>query len=87
MKVCVLLAILFAVAFSAPKPQWPVEFDCEFGLSAIPNADGKGSPAMVNVSSHFYYNWDKYQSSTIDYYDQCIPGIFSVTLFDIDLIY
>eukprot|EP01102_Stenamoeba_stenopodia_P013789 TRINITY_DN451_c0_g1_i1.p1 TRINITY_DN451_c0_g1~~TRINITY_DN451_c0_g1_i1.p1 ORF type:complete len:249 (+),score=60.88 TRINITY_DN451_c0_g1_i1:53-799(+) len=49
-----------------PKPVWPLEFDVTFGLTdpLVTN--------MVNVTSHFYYNFNIF-SSLIDYQEQCIP--------------
>jgi len=60
-----------AVAAAPPaKPTWPVEFDSPFGLTNL----FPKSP-ILNVTSHFYYNWDQYQSQVIDYPNRCIPGL------------
>jgi len=63
--------LLLSSALAQPtKPMWPVEFDSPFGLTNL----GPLSP-LLNVTSHFYYNWDQLQSQVIDYPVRCIPGL------------
>jgi len=52
-----------------PKAIWPIQFDAQFGLFYPPLPP---APPVVNVSSHFYYNWD-ITSTLIAYPAGCIP--------------
>jgi len=66
--------IVISSAFSAPppKPVWPTQFDCLFGLSIEPNVSAL-SPAIVNSTAHFYYSYPLAQ--LIQYPNTCIPGL------------
>jgi hypothetical protein len=72
----VIVACIIGLAIAQPnKPTWPDEFDAAFGLN-IPA--GPGYPAIVNASSHFYYNWDQVQSTLIIYEEFCLPLFYNV---------
>jgi len=70
LAVAVCHVFFIATIFSQPssKPVWPVEFDAPFGLYNL----NLPSP-LVNVYSHFYYNYDELQSQVISYPTNCIP--------------
>jgi len=65
--------MLFSLCYgqTPTKPIWPLTFDCTFGLT-IPLIPGVTTSPLVNISSHFYYDFTK-QASLIDYPTNCIP--------------
>eukprot|EP01118_Nematostelium_gracile_P009289 TRINITY_DN3117_c0_g2_i1.p1 TRINITY_DN3117_c0_g2~~TRINITY_DN3117_c0_g2_i1.p1 ORF type:complete len:232 (+),score=60.46 TRINITY_DN3117_c0_g2_i1:41-697(+) len=72
--VAVIFLLVAIVTCDDPKkPMWPSQFDVEFGLNMIPTPN---NAAMINISSHFYYDWDQFKASTIDYYNYCLPGLY-----------
>jgi len=63
------LSLVITIVHSQPtKPVWPVEFDSPFGLYNL----NLPSP-LVNINSHFYYNFDQLESQVITYPTNCIP--------------
>lgn len=76
-KLTIIVAVFIACTFAQPqKPVWPNQFDAAFGLN-IPEVNNS-NPAIINSSSHFYYNWD-IQATLIDYPESCLPFIFAVS--------
>eukprot|EP01121_Diplochlamys_sp_Union-15-3_P014514 TRINITY_DN462_c0_g1_i1.p1 TRINITY_DN462_c0_g1~~TRINITY_DN462_c0_g1_i1.p1 ORF type:complete len:251 (-),score=43.91 TRINITY_DN462_c0_g1_i1:78-791(-) len=71
-----LFTVCLTVKAAAPqKPVWPPQFDVVFGLNA-PAGANNSHPAVVNATSHFYYDWTYEQSTLITYDEHCIPGVF-----------
>jgi len=58
---------------SPVKPVWPDEFTALFGLNVPATND---TPAIINRTGQFYYNWDQVQSTLVVYQAGCLPGIF-----------
>jgi len=68
----VALLCIASVALAVPeKPQWPPIFNVKFGVYALAGMGG-ANPALINVSSNFWYDWTRI-ATLIEYPVQCIP--------------